>query len=345
MADEIMSPSQFFETAYQNFLSAAEKNGKTALFYRLVGSNFCLQFASDFMIEELTAALAHLKIESRGIVDFTVSIWDSVSTGAPPLEFPWEEEAKQFRGEVNGYTSLRIYTVIDIHTKALHMIDLERKLALYWISDFRNLPWWVSGSPFQLLFHWWMHSLGYQLTHAAAVGSSKAGVLLTGKSGSGKSTTVLSCMKAGMRFVGEDYCLLGDSPTVWAYSIYNSAKIDNRTLNLFPSLIQQVVNPNRKEADKAFLFHQRFQPEKMIASLPIKALVVLNISDSGLSKLQPIQPKEALGALSLTTLWQLTHTGPAVFKHLQRVAERLPCYRLYLGIACSEIPRLIQSLL
>jgi hypothetical protein len=234
---------------------------------------------------------------------------------------------------------------LDIHTKVLNVLDHEQNVALYWIKNRQDLPWWIGGSPLQLVLHWWMRAKGYQLTHAAVVGYPKGGVLLAGKSGSGKSTTALACMKAGMKYVSEDYCFLSDLPQIWAYSVYNSSKIGEKTLQWFPELSPFVINSNRAKEDKAFLFHHEFQPQNLLAGCPIKAIITLKIGERLGSGLEPIDSKEALAALSTTTLWQLTHTGPIVFHHLRKIAEALPCYRLHLSEDLMHAAELIGELL
>lgn len=318
---------------------------ETKRFYRIAGFTVCLKFAGSAMVDILTSALRHLEVGAFDDCDLTICLWDSVSTDSSPVEFPWASNFYDLRGEVIGYNSGRIYTVVDIHTKALHVFDKERKLALYWIKDSRDLPWWVQGSPLQLILHWWMRTQGIQLTHAAAVGYSHGGVLLTGKSGAGKSTTSLACMQAGMKYISEDYCLLSDLPELWAYSVYNSAKIGAKTLQWFPELETQIENRARAKEDKAFLFHHKFQPEKILPKCPLKALLTLQIGVTKESWLEPIAPDSAVAALSISTMWQLTHTGPTVFKHLKRVAENLPCYLLHLGSDLTQAPKLIEKLL
>ena len=234
---------------------------------------------------------------------------------------------------------------MDIHTKVLHLFNPKESLALYWIQDKKALPWWISGSPLQLIFHWWMLQKGLQLTHAAAVGYSGGGVLLAGKSGSGKSTTALACMKRGMNYISEDYCLLSDACGIRAYSVYNSAKIEEKTLQLFPELHTHIQNTGRTKEEKAFLFHHQFQPEKILLECPLKALLSLKIEKSQESWLEPIHSEEALPSLAMSTMWQLTHTGPTVFHRLQKIAEKLPCYLLHLGRDLMQAPKLIEKIL
>jgi len=340
VSEDLSSPTDFFHLAHENFLSSANGREEVRIFYKIAGFAISLVFAGRELVDSLTSALAHLKTEPSEHPDFTLCVWDS-----PHGELPWSPYSVKSRGEVDGYNTDQIYTVLDVHTKVLHLFDKRRHLALYWVKDRTQLPWWIGGSPLQLLFHWWLRDRGIQLTHAAAVGYSKGAVLLAGKSGSGKSTTSLSCMKAGMSYLSEDYCLLTDLPDIWVHTIYNSAKIEERTLQQFPELEKQIENPHRKKGDKGFLFHSKFQPEKILQAAPLKALLTLKIEARKESYLEPIFPDEAIGPLSISTMWQLTHTGPTVFNHLKRVAQSLPCYRLHLGSDLEDAPHWIEELL
>src|SRR5690348_2156315 len=110
---------QFFDAAYQNFVSA---KGKQKFFYGIVGYTLCLECAGDKIAEKLIPALEHLRIDPPEKCDFTMCIWDSASSGAPDLKLPWPKGNHALRGEVVDYNDTRFFTVVDIHTKVLHMI-------------------------------------------------------------------------------------------------------------------------------------------------------------------------------------------------------------------------------
>lgn len=338
-------PLHFFDSAYGNFLASLQQTQEIRKFYRLAGFTLGLTFAGSALVDFLTPALQHLEIDHSEKADLTICIWDGTSTQTPPIELPWPSHSYALRGQVIGYNNERIHTVFDEQMQILQAFDKERHLALYWIKNRGVVPWWIGTSPLLFILHWWMRTRGRQLTHAAAVGYPQGGVLLAGKSGSGKSTTALACMRAGMQYVSEDYCLLGDLPEMQVYSLYNSAKVAHQTLRLFPELQKQVEMAERSAGDKFFFFHHKFQPEKILASCPLKALLTLKIEKIEESRLEAISPHEAIAALSVTTLWQLSHAGPAVFQHLKRVAEGLPCYRLHLGSDLTQAPQLIGQLL
>jgi hypothetical protein len=335
----------FFDLAHRNFLAALETSSHIKKYYNLAGFTICLHFAGEVLIDFLTSALAHLEVESSPNYSLTICIWDTISTHIPPLEIPWPRNSYAVHGNVVGYNSDRIHTVFDPHINILQSFDHDRNLALYWIKDRQKCPWWIGASPLLFIFHWWMKTRKFQVTHAGAVGYPDGGILFAGKSGAGKSTTSLSCMKVGMKYVSEDYCILSDVPQPKAFSLYNSAKVTEKTLGLFPELGKHIENPDRLEGDKACVFYYKFQPQNVLVNFPLKALITLNIFDSNDSRLEPIDPKEAVASLSGTTLWQLANTGPSVFNHLKKVAQALPCYRLYLGRDLSQPPKLIEKLL
>lgn len=335
----------FFDLAYRNFLAGLETTPQVKKYYYLAGFTVCLHFAGEVLVDFLTSALCHLEVEPSPHCGLTICIWDAISTNTPPFAILWPQNSYTVHGNVVGYNSDRIHTVFDPNMNILQSFDHERNLALYWIKDRQKCPWWIGASPLLFIVHWWMKTRKLQVTHAGAVGYLEGGVLFAGKSGAGKSTTSLSCMKAGMKYVSEDYCILSDLPQIKAFSLYNSAKVTETTLGLFPELGKHIKNPERLKGDKACLFYYKFQPQSVLVSFPLKALITLKIFDSNDSRLELIDPKEAVASLSGTTLWQLANTGPSVFNHLKRVAEALPCYRLYLGRDLDQPPKLIEKLL
>ena len=121
--------------------------------------------------------------------------------------------------------------------------------------------------------------------------------------------------------------------------------MSEKTLRWFPDLSQYVENRNRASGDKAFLFHHKFQPEKILSNCPLKAVIALKVEEGGESWLEPVDPQIGVSALAVSTLWQLTHTGFVAFNHLKRIGETLPCYLLHLGSDLTQAPRMIEELL
>ncbi len=190
-----------------------------------------------------------------------------------------------------------------------------------------------------------MHHHHRQLTHAAAIGTSKGGVLLIGKGGSGKSTTALSCINSGFFYVSDDYCLLTTDPVPYVYSLYNSAKLDADNIQKFPNLAPAISNTDHLDSEKALFFLYEYCSEKMATGFPIRAILLPRVSGHPETKLTPASPAESLTALAPSTIFQLPGAGVAAFQIMVRLVQQIPCYTLELGTNLSRIPDVILCLL
>ena len=162
------------------------------------------------------------------------------------------------------------------------------------------------------------------------VGIPTAGALLVGKGGSGKSTTALACLESALSYVGDDYCLLSQPPQPQAHSLYSSAKLkpDNTRL---PHLLPLIHNQNRQPEEKPFiLLHQHF-PEKLVPSLPLKMILVPQVTGQVDTEIYPVKGAAALLALAPSTIFQLPGGTSAKFKEMAALVKEIPCYTLGLG--------------
>jgi hypothetical protein len=336
----------FLRNVSQSYNDIIAKITPLNKYYKIANFTIKLEFVNDSMVKRLTAALAHAEVASSDHPDLTIKIWDSASTHSKKIFFPREAtNLYGLKGEVVNYTTTQIITVLDIHTGVLNILDKQTNTAYYWIDDEKNLPWWINGSPLQLIIHWWMNDRDFQLTHCGVVGYPSGGVLLAGSSGAGKSTTTLACTTQGMKFVSEDYCLLKNTPTLHAYTVYSSSKLEQRTVDFFPELKPYISNINRTEDQKAFLFQHQFAPERIILGCPVKAVLILKIQDATETHLSEASSEEGLKAIAMSTMAQLTHSGKKTFALLKNAVESVPSYFLNLGSDLKQIPRVIEKIL
>ena len=136
-------------------------------------------------------------------------------------------------------TNERIHTAYHLGPNIFSIIDLKENLALYWVKDAQALPYYEIGSPLRTILHWWADQGAYQFVHGGAVGLPTGGVLLAGKGGTGKSTTALACLEAGLLYASDDYCLIRTDTEPFVYSIYNTAKLrGDLDLERFPAWLR-----------------------------------------------------------------------------------------------------------
>ncbi len=338
----------FFESAHLAFLAAQEAvGGSDRQSFKIGGYELCLRFAGRALIQPMTKALAHLAIESSESPDLTICIWDSASTQTPMIPPSWSTDDYGVQGLINGFNTDRFQTLLQLANNTLNMLDHRKNLGLYWIPDARHVTYYATISPLRTLLYWWMRRHGRQLVHAGAVGTADGGVLLPAKGGSGKSTTALACLEAGLLYAGDNNILLStDERPMHAYSMYNSTALHAIHLEeRLPHLLSHIENPEQLEEQNAFAFLHKRYPTQMATSLPVRAVLVPRATghrDTGLSE---SSLAASLNALIPSTLFSLPGAGRETFEALVKLIHPLPHYMLNLGTDLPQVPRVISELL
>lgn len=334
--------------------AARRAGGYEDRFFNIGDRPVRLRFTGRQIAPVLTPALSHLEIGPTEAPELTVLIWDDATTGTtlPLAVARYLDSLGEWwlhlgpRGEIKRRTDGHIYAAYHLGPNILSMLNTENALALYWVHDARALPYYEVGSPLRTILHWWADTGMSQLVHAGAVGNADGGVLLAGKGGSGKSTTALACVDAGMLYASDDYCMIriGAEPRV--YSLYNTAKLRaDEDVRRFPRLAPLVHNQSRLETDKALLFLQAHFPGQVSAGFPLKAIVLPRVAQGRKSRLLPARRPEILAALAPSTIFQLPGAGPYAMRTLCALSKQVPGYHLDLGTDLHAIPAVISKLL
>jgi hypothetical protein len=344
--DPSASPVVYFEAACDAFeRGAAAAGGAVDRFYAVAGYTIRLRFAGPALLPCLTKALAHLSAEPTSTPDLTINVLDGASTGIRVARPPWQAATPSERSELLGFNDRRIRGVCQTGLDYCSILDTARDVAVFWLSDYREIPYWECGAPLRVILHWWMGERGYQFMHAAAVGTRTAGVLLGGKGGRGKSTTALAGLDGGLTYVSDDYCLISSDPTPRAYSLYSSAKLNADNVQRFPRLAAAVSNGDRLESEKAVLYLHEHYAERMAAQLPIRAVLLPRITGRRDTRLSAATPAEGLKVIAPSTIFQLPGAGLRAFQAVARLVREVPVLTLELGTDLSQIPIVISDLL
>ena len=304
--------------------------------YRIGPFSFALVFASPALERKLVKAFDHIETHEGGEADLTIGLWDHAETDSPFHNLDWEKLNRRV-----GYCDPPVYLHYDGTLSAL----CENR-GYFAVRDTAALPYWVSGSPLQVILNVWLRERGMQLTHTAAISNGKRALLLAGKGGSGKSTTTLACLREGLRYIGEDYCVLapgGREPSV--FSIYQSAKWKKNTRELFPDYEKYIANPKEADAEKALVFYRDFFPKQIELSSPVGGIVSLTVGIDSEPRLEKIDARTSLARLMMSTLAQLPLYHPKTMHLLETIANPLPSYHLILGRDTNANCKVIQDLL
>ncbi len=306
--------------------------------------NICVRISSPHcgFSQNMTRAFAHLKIPLCDAPDLIICLWDTSATQVklPPLDW-----GRLLYHEYQGYQDEGIYFHFFKHIEALSCVDAAAGQAYYIVRDQTQLPWWVAGSPFVIILNQVLQQHGFQLTHTAAVGNEHQAVLLTGKSGSGKSTTSLACAKSGLYVIGEDYCILQSTESACVYSIYQSAKWTTKTCELFPEYQRFIVNKTREASEKSLVYYNDFIARQVKLLLPVHTVISLQVNPTGETQIFPQSPAEGIKHLMLSTLAQLPGSNNKTLEYFMLLSKKFSFYQLLLGKEHAQNVAVIRSFL
>ena len=107
-----------------------------------------------------------------------------------------------------------------------------------WSCYRQQVSLYERGRPLHVPLCLWHCDQGFQVMHAGLVAEHGAGVLFPGMGGSGKSTTCLSCLEAGLQFLGDDFIALSqDADDIFiGHSLFGSAHLEPEHLLRFKTL-------------------------------------------------------------------------------------------------------------
>ena len=336
---------EFFETVLDRFRLAAESRGAEEHQLRLAGTTVRLRFAGDSLVPQVMPALEHLRTTEVHSPVVTLCLWDSASTGVPVPPAPCDKSCFTDRGDIWGFNSQRIRTAFHYCDFSVSVLDLERRIGVYWVEGADNLPYWSKAAPLRTLFHWWMEHCGAQLVHAAAVATDDGAVLLPGRGGSGKSTTALACLRSGFDYLADDYVVVGLEPQPTVHSLYATAKVGGDQLGSFPELTPHVVNPDGLDTEKAVVLLGPDLGGRIRLHAPLRAILLPQVCDRDDTAVVEADPDEVIHAARFTSMCQLPYAGRRTHDFLGRLCASLPASTLALGRNLDGIPEVVRQAL
>lgn len=324
--------------AYQ---SACESSGnERSHLVTLGGRAICLRFATSALEDLLLPSLSYFPT-NVGEPSLTVYLADSVSSKTRRPQLPWRIDAFDARGVPVDLDHISVKVAIKPFSGALSVYNSDTKEAFYWVHSADVVPAWEAAGPIRTILAWWAKDNGFQLAHAAAVGIKQQGIILTGKGGSGKSTTAASALWGGFDFVGDDYILLQERDGVRsAHSIFATSKL----LPNSPVVTQFKGELDFSKDEKATIHLREHFEHQLVESLDVKAIVVPTVG-SAEPALERLPASRVLQALAPTTLFQLPGSGSETFKALADWAQYVPGYSLRLSPDLNKNLDAIRTLL
>ena len=296
-----------------------------------------LRFAGPALVEPMSSALAHLESGVAAPEAATVLLWDAASTGVPLPPVQWGVSELDDRGQsrgyrVRGWDSELVYTLHDQDYGAITIFDADARTAIYATRDARAVPAYERATPLRAALHWCLSEPGRHLVHAGAVGEPGGGVLVAGRSGSGKSTLTLSCVEAGLGYLGDDYVLIemaGSTPM--AHAVHATAKLSPEGVGRLPAFAGAILAQDVMDGGKAVLDLHRHRPAALLPSVPLRAVVLPRVQVGARTRLRAVSGAEAVRAVAPSTVLQHFGYGVAGMATVAELVRALPVYALELG--------------
>jgi len=188
---------------------------------------------------------------------------------------------------------------------------------------------------------------GLFTVHATALEYAGQGILIPGYSGQGKTTSFLSLLRSGFRYLSDDYPLLRDRGTHMELLAF-PMKIDvtDRTIEFFPELRDAAPGLLKQGIQKKHFQSEDLYADSIGRSCTPAMIMFPHVVDMPHSCLEPLTKSRALEALMPQGLLVYDQTvARCEFQALSKLVRQVDCYRLHFGRDILDLPKLIRPLL
>lgn len=335
----------------QSFAQAAQRMPTINRLVQMAEVTFRLCFAGLALEPAVMPALAHLESVNISGQIVTLNLWDMATTGVAIPRPPFTtDDYRRYGQRAVAYNG----AILIMHAPTVPMLfayNRDTRHGFFWTADADKLSIYERAAPLQTLLHWALSDFGWQIVHAAAVGSEQGGVLLIGNTGAGKSTTALSCLTTqnGLCILSDDKCLARLDPSPQAFAAFSSGKIKADMLKHLPQFQDSLQGwDDSYKAGKGLVYLYPDYARRLIMTFAIKALVIPCVSRQKKATIGPIPAREAFRVFGPSTVIWLPGAEAGNYRFTAELVRRLPCYKLDLALEpernTEEIYNLIGKL-
>lgn len=343
-AGQIVPDTQVpFNALDQAFMQAARRSGSTRFSFQLADRAFSVNVAGRALGQSIRRAFEHLDPAQHAEPHLTIDVWDQTEAGQPFMTAG--------RGESSG-PAILLRTSGDGR-----YVGEERRQGSQWIDRRTNRIVGCTLSaeqrflderarPFHKLLSLWLQDQGIQFIHAGLVAVNGHGVLFAGHGGAGKSTSSIACLRAGFKYLGDDFIGLrqDEGGTFTGYGLFATCLLNEHHIKRFPDLLPYAHKAHQEGEDKVVLYLGDAFPSSLADRTPIAALVLPRVVDSDKTRFRPASRFEALMAVAPTSVMYLPRPNATAFHRLATLVEKVPAYWLELGRNVDDIPGCVERL-
>ena len=321
----------------------AAAGGHEELTLRIAGYPVRVRVAGRRWAELIHAAMGHLSAPSVvGRPSLSIDVWDAEETGVPvpmPAQFDLSAPPILMRMSEDGQL------VGEERPHGMVWFDRAADRILGCIESTRRLNLDERARPFHKLISPWLEDNGIQFVHSGLIEHQGRGILFVGNGGAGKSTSSISCLRAGMGYLGDDFLGLGqEGGRFIGHGLYASCLLNVHHIKRFPDLQPLGSAPNHAHEDKFVLYLAQAFPKSLQRRATVDALVLPRVVDQETTTYRPATKIAALKAIAPTSVMYLPRPNRTAFERLSTLVEKTPCFWLELGRRIDSIPVAVRAL-
>ncbi len=188
---------------------------------------------------------------------------------------------------------------------------------------------------------------GLYTFHATALEKNGRGILIPGFSGRGKTTSFLSLLRSGYRYLSDDHPFFRLNNTrveILPYPL--KINVTDQTVAFFPELRDAPPSILHSGVPKRYFYAEKVYPGPLGTACEPAVILFPQVVDTPHSCLEPLSKRLALELiLPHSLLVYDAEVARREFQALVRLVEQTDCYRLHFGRDVMDLPRLVTPLL
>jgi hypothetical protein len=278
--------------------------------------------------------------------DLSLLMLDGKETGieAMVLERLWQQQGGDY-GPIVPPRRLTLTINEDMNVRTL--VDAHRQRIAVWFGDVAAAPEWLIYDQIRNALHLASRERSFGMFHAAALRYRGVGCLITGKSGSGKSTMTAAAVTRGFETAGDDFVLIETDGTPRAHAIFDTIKLDERGLTEFPQFRPFICNATRPAEDKAITHLYDAAPDRIASGFPLRAILHARLTGERQSRIVASTRAAAYLALTPSTMFLLRAENREVGAKCAALVDSLDAYAFEIGTdstaAVAELSAFIRA--
>jgi hypothetical protein len=313
--------------------------------FRISGLMIRLSTVGKRLAEEMTPPWMPFVCEDMGQdADLKIDIWDQFESGVSGPQAGRDGDQQNYaalsaHGEDRYIAEERQDRMLWLDRAAGHIVGFTGSAERLNIDE--------RGRPFQRMLSIFLNDKGIQPVHAGLIAWEGQGLLFTGMSGAGKSTSSIACLTAGFGYLGDDFVGLEKNAdgTFTGHGIFASCMVKPDHMERFPDLAPHQHPAHHDHEDKSVVYLSDLYPNQIEIDIPIRAIVLPRVVGEGENTFRPATKGEALRAIAPSSVIMFV-AGPTArsIDKLVDLIEAVPSYWLELGRDVGGIPDTVRQI-